>query len=310
MSTITFISTKAQIDTLYTRYATATKRKTPPYAHWQIALSDCVITAYQSGKVVLQGEGAQFHAEGIQGKVVTPKKQADKQSSPSIPIQYPQWGSDEVGTGDYFGPVCVCAAAIDEPSANWLKSLGIQDSKAMKDAYIMEIGAQLRDRLLHSLLILDNATYNRVHKSDHMVAIKCKLHNQAFVHLSRKCSESAKQIIVDQFVPERSYYRYLKQEKQVIHGIHFETKAENKYLAVAAASVIARYTFLSAFNTMCKNYDFPFLKGAGAKVDACIADFVAKHGTAPLYQVAKLHFANTQKAGITLDSESLASSTF
>ena len=254
MSTVSITCTKQQIDDLFQRYPMAERRKTPAYAHWQLKLSDCVITAYESGKVVFQGEGADFHASSYQS---TPNQLTEK----TVKVTYPQCGSDEVGTGDYFGPVCVCAAAIDEPSANWLKSLGIQDSKAMKDAYIMEIGAQLRDRLPHSLLILDNATYNRVHKSDHMVAIKCKLHNQAFVHLSRKCSESAKQIIVDQFVPEHSYYRYLKQEKQVIRGIHFETKAENKYLAVAAASVIARYAFLSAFDTMCKNYDFPFLKG-------------------------------------------------
>ena len=151
---------------------------------------------------------------------------------------------------------------------------------------------------MHSLLILDNETYNRIHPDHNMVAIKCKLHNQAFVHLRHKLKALPKHIIIDQFVKKESYYRYLKQEAEVIEGIHFETKAENKYMAVAAASVIARYAFLMRFEAMCQAYNFPFLKGASAKVDQNIVDFVQRYGQASLTKVAKLHFANTKKAGL------------
>lgn len=290
MSTVSITCTKEQIDAIYQRYPMAEKRKTPAYAHWQIKLSDCVITAYESGKVVFQGEGADFHAEAYTLKQTKPQS--------NININYPQCGSDEVGTGDYFGPICVCAAYVSEKDVSWLTQLGIQDSKAMKDDYILEIGAQLMERLVHSLLILDNQTYNQVHLDNNMVAIKCKLHNQAFVHLKRKLPKMPEAIIVDQFVKAESYYRYLRQEQEVIGKIHFETKAENKYAAVAAASVIARYAFLKSFEAMCKTYDFPFIKGASAKVDQNICDFVKLHGKAELNKVAKLHFANTKKAGI------------
>lgn len=296
MSTVSIKCTKAQIDDLFKRYAMAEKRKTPAYAYWQIKLSDCVITAYESGKVVFQGDGAEFHSASYQ------KEPLKSSTSNHKAIGYPQCGSDEVGTGDYFGPVCVCAAYVDEDRAEWLKSLGIQDSKAMKDEIILAIGAQLMERLPHSLLILDNSTYNRIHNQYNMVAIKCKLHNQAFVHLKHKLNELPKDIIVDQFVKGESYYRYLRQEKEVIYNIHFETKAENKYLAVAAASVIARYAFLKAFEAMCSTYQFPFLKGASAKVDQNIATFVKLHGKAALYKVAKLHFANTKKAGVSSEN--------
>lgn len=82
----------------------------------------------------------------------------------------------------------------------------------------------------------------------------------------------------------------------MITGIHFETKAEHTYPAVAAASVIARYAFLRCFDRMCERYDFHFPKGAGKKVDTAIAAFVSRHGKEALYQVGKLHFANTRKA--------------
>ena len=103
-------------------------------------------------------------------------------------------------------------------------------------------------------------------------------------------------IIVDQFVQEKSYYRYLRDQPQVIRGIHFETKAESRYPAVAAASVIARYAFLKACDQMAQRYAFTFPKGAGAAVDQAIRQFVQAHGQEALAHVAKLHFANTAKA--------------
>ena len=53
---------------------------------------------------------------------------------------------------------------------------------------------------------------------------------------------------------------------------------------------------MKAFDAMCEQYDFTFLKGAGSKVDQNIREFVAMHGKEALLQVAKLHFANTKKA--------------
>lgn len=134
------------------------------------------------------------------------------------------------------------------------------------------------------------------YESGNMVAIKCKLHNQAYVHLRRKAQGLPDNIIIDQFVQKKSYYRYLQGQDEVITGIHFETKAEHTYPAVAAASVIARYAFLRCFDRMCERYDFHFPKGAGKKVDTAIAAFVSRHGKEALYQVGKLHFANTRKA--------------
>lgn len=96
------------------------------------------------------------------------------------------------------------------------------------------------------------------YESGNMVAIKCKLHNQAYVHLRRKAQGLPDNIIIDQFVQKKSYYRYLQGQDEVITGIHFETKAEHTYPAVAA--------------------------------------FVSRHGKEALYQVGKLHFANTKKA--------------
>ena len=62
---------------------------------------------------------------------------------------------------------------------------------------------------------------------------------------------------MDQFAKPDFYYRYLDDDYGITH-LHFETKAENKYLAVACASVIARYYFLEAIKQLSKKYHFVF----------------------------------------------------
>ena len=253
--------------------------ESPQYARWQCREENCVITAYDSGKVVFQGKDAYIFASKYINETTEP---------------YPQAGSDEVGTGDYFGPVCVCASYIEEKDKIWLDELGIKDSKAIEDKYILEIAPDLIKNIKHSLLIVDNEKYNEVHKLYNMNCIKAKLHNQAFINLSKKI-KLPKDIIIDQFTPEKSYYAYLKDDSHIIKDITFQTKAENKYHSVAVSSIIARYAFLKKLEEMNKEYDFTFIKGASSLVDECAQEFIDKFGYENLYKVAKLHFKNTEK---------------
>ena len=47
-------------------------------------------------------------------------------------------GSDEVGTGDYFGPIVVTASYVTKEDIPYLEELGVKDSKKMrkKDIFI------------------------------------------------------------------------------------------------------------------------------------------------------------------------------
>ena len=128
-----------------------------------------------------------------------------------------------------------------------------------------------------------------------MVDIKSKLHNQAYVNLTNKGFSLPDFKVVDQFVREKTYYGYVQYEPVVIRGLHFETKAENRYIAVATASILARYAFLKHWDGMEEQFDFSFPKGAGANVDKAAELFVRQYGMAALRKVAKLHFKNTKK---------------
>ena len=261
---------------------------TPPqYAKWQLKPENCVITCYTSGKTVFQGKDANVYAAAFM-------EVQDEIPNTATTNQYPQAGSDEVGTGDYFGPVCVCASYVTKDDVDFLVKLGVRDSKQMSDADMLKIGPLLMERIPHSLLIVPPQKYNRVHESNNLNAIKAKLHNQAYINLAKKIELPSFKII-DQFTPETSYYRYLKNEPQIIHGIHFETKAEDKYLSVAVGSIISRYGFLKTWEEMEKKYNMTLPKGSGDKVDIVAQAFVERYGLERLGEIAKLHFKNTEK---------------
>lgn len=261
---------------------------TPPqYAKWQLKPENCVITCYTSGKTVFQGKDANVYAAAFM-------QVQDEIPKTATTNQYPQVGSDEVGTGDYFGPVCVCASYVTQDNIDFLIKLGVRDSKQMSDADMLKIGPLLMERIPHSLLIVPPQKYNQVHKSNNLNAIKAKLHNQAYINLAKKIELPSFKII-DQFTPETSYYRYLKNEPQIVRGIHFETKAEDKYLSVAVGSIISRYGFLKTWEEMEQKYNMTLPKGSGDKVDIVAQEFVERYGFDRLGEIAKLHFKNTEK---------------
>ena len=240
-----------------------------------IQKQDLTISIYTSGKVVFQGNDAFFYASSY----LNTKK--DRQA-----------GSDEVGTGDVFGPVVVCSAIVEEQDYSFIEEKGITDSKKMTDTYILSIGQELMDKFKHSLLILDNETYNKVHETNNLNAIKAKMHNQAYLNLIKKGYSLPKACYVDQFCPSCDYFAYLNEEKNIYKDLIFETKAESSYPAVAVASCIARFAFLKYMDKLNKDYDMLFHKGASEEVDKDIKIFVNKYGKDKLNKVAKLHFKN------------------
>jgi ribonuclease HIII len=271
--------TQPQIQDLHTMYATHEVNNANPYVLHAYKLEDCSILVYSSLKVVFQGAESQSIASLF--------------IAPSSFIEHA--GSDEVGTGDVFGPVVVAAVSLSTQHYEHLKNLKILDSKVLKDEEILDIAPKLEALVPYALLILDNPTYNKVHQSNNMNAIKAKLHNQAYLHLQAK-TKLPSLCVMDQFTPKSNYFTYIKEEKNVFKDLHFETKAESKYLAVAMASIIARANFLRVIQKLEAHYQFKFPLGASKQVDTAIIDFIKQHSKARLNQVAKVHFKNIQNA--------------
>ncbi|MCQ2753001.1 MAG: ribonuclease HIII [Bacilli bacterium] len=207
-----------------------------------------------------------------------------------------QIGSDEVGTGDFFGPVTVVAALVKKTDIKRLKELGVMDSKKITDEKIKAIGKIVIKEFPYSSLTLDNVKYNELtlKKGFNENKIKAYLHNRALCNLHRRYPK-INNIYVDEFVAAKNYYRYLSSEKNVERDIYFHAKGESYFPSVALASVIARYSFLLHMEKLSRKYhtDLPF--GAGKHVEEFAKQFVQEHGVKELDKIVKKHFTTYQR---------------
>jgi ribonuclease HIII len=255
------------------------------------------VTLYHSGKLVFQGSEAQgeYDMWSAMLQIEPPPKTANEPISFND-YYYPSIGSDEVGTGDVFGPVVVCAAYLSKESISLVKGLGIKDSKQLHDDRIRVLGEQLINHVQYSVLTLHNEKYNElVRQGFNLNKMKAYLHNKAILNVLKKINGTP-EVIQDQFAEEHLYYRYLMNEQQVYKNITFLTKAESKYASVAVASIIARYAFLQHFDLLSKQSGYTLLKGAGPKVDELLATIIDQKGEGYLSTFTKMNFKNITKA--------------
>lgn len=293
----------SQLNKMKDYYQKHLSAKAPQYALFSAKANGVTITAYTSGTVLFQGEAAEKEAS----KWTTIKKsentstKATNSSSGELPTGFASWnvvGSDEVGNGSYFGPVVVCATFVTKKDMPLLKELGVKDSKMLQDSDIRRIAKDIRVCVPYQELIVTPEKYNEIQPTYNAVRMKVALHNQAIQLLLKKIApEIPDAILIDQFTPENNYRKHLSREKiQVVDKLYFTTKGEQYHLAVAAASIICRASFLDELDKESKELGFTVPSGAGPKSDAVAARILKIGGKTLLSKYAKLHFANTQKA--------------
>ena len=182
------------------------------YIDFKAKYNDIIITGYdskkQNKKITFQGDNAVdeysrwaivegFKKEPLPTKVVSKTKQW-------VDIN-DQIGSDEVGVGDFLGPMIVVAAYIKHTDIPLLKELGVTDSKKLTDTKIREIGEILTKKIEYSKLTLSNERYNALISKDNINALKAKMHNRALYNLVNKHPEVIG-VYVDQFVSREKFY--------------------------------------------------------------------------------------------------------
>ena len=276
-------------------YKDKKRDKVIPYVVFQAQDEDTVITMYESGKVMFQGTSADVDAS-MWGIVSEQSKEKNTDNSKSIYHNCSSVGSDEVGTGDYFGPIVVTASYVKLEDVSFLEKLGVTDSKKLTDEKIKKIAPEIAKRIKYRSIILTNREYNEKYTKDvNMNKIKSIMHNKALYKLIHEENPKYDYIIIDEFAKEKRYYEYLNGINDIQRGITFMTKAEDKNLAVAASSIISRYIFLKEFDKLCDEVSLPLLKGASKDVDKIGEELVEKYGEEKLKDVAKLNFKNTER---------------
>lgn len=277
-----------------------------PHAFWRGRGPGCVATFYRSGKLVLQGQNAASLAAVLQlaePGVPDAPASANPERTRSIAVaaalakhpdpKPPAWiGSDEVGKGDYFGPLVVVAARVEREQVPLLTELGAADSKHLGDARMRQIAPALEAVVTHQVVAVGPESYNRLHAKlknlNHLLAWG---HARAIEDVLQQAP--ADYALVDRFADERLLQRKMLEQGRRIR-LDQRPRAEEDP-AVAVASILARVEFLRRLDALSRQAGMTLPKGAGPPVLAAGRKLVARLGADALPRFAKIHFKTTQR---------------
>eukprot|EP01051_Picozoa_sp_SAG22_P005413 SAG22_NODE_320_length_12472_cov_2.764002_6_plen_317_part_00 len=215
-----------------------------------------------------------------------PQKKINTHKEPDTLI-----GIDESGKGDYFGPLVIAGVYLGKKQREILEVLGVKDSKVLEDKQCLELAPQIKAACPYSLITMGNHSYNELYeKMQNLNHILSWGHAKAIenVLVQQPCDTA----LSDKFAPQTLIQAALFNKGIKIKLIE-RTKAES-HLAVAAASVVARATYLEEMQKMAKIYQQKFPKGCSDKTLSMAKAFYDKHGKDELACVAKLHFKFTE----------------
>ncbi|MFW5865708.1 MAG: hypothetical protein ACOCU6_01305 [Nanoarchaeota archaeon] len=254
---------------------------------------------YSSGKLVLSGPDTVI--AGLQNvfgdnkpvnhrlsrtRRVSYKRTYDKPLSESKTIANAECviGSDETLKGDTFGGIIVCACRICSESKSFFKEAGVIDSKGLNNNQITMIASHLLESHPDSFCCIELSpeSYNeRMQSYTTSTNLLNKLHFQVTEAL-REDGETSDEVVV---IVDK--YPGCKVGDVIVE------RAESVSLAVAAASIVARYKGIEQFERLSREAGFKLPFGSTHVTGAL--ERIKQDNLDPR-KFCKLHFSNVKKS--------------
>jgi ribonuclease HIII len=196
-------------------------------------------------------------------------------------------GTDESGKGDFFGPLVISAVYVDEKLRTELKNIGVRDSKALNDHKINHLAEKIKKIVnnLYDIVYISPSKYNQLYKNYRNLNDLLNWgHSQALKNILEKVSCNT--VITDKFSN-----RELDITSDYIHrNVNFtQSEKAEKYIGVAAASILARAEFNRWFNkNLSKGLHLP--KGSSNLVTKKAQELSKKYGKEYFENIAKINF--------------------
>jgi ribonuclease HIII len=268
-----------------------------PYAHFAAEHrgEKVNVAMYTSGKLVVQGKGTTDFVQFYLEPQLLGEAKLGYEHILDPAMLEPRIGVDESGKGDFFGPLVVAGAFLNEAAARNMMEIGVRDSKMIKsDGRIAEIAKEIRltDGCVTDVVAISPEKYNELQAK--MGSVNNLLgwgHARVIENLLGRVDSP--KAISDQFGNKKIIEKALMERGRKIELVQ-RHKAESD-LAVAAASIIARNEFVMRLRKLGKEYGVELPKGASAAVIEAGVELVKKHGREALGKVAKTHFRTSQK---------------
>ncbi|HEY2712199.1 MAG TPA: ribonuclease HIII [Chthoniobacterales bacterium] len=250
------------------------------------------VAVYEKGpKLLLQGRGIEdFVSFELEPKILGEARLGYEEVHTPEMFE-PHFGIDESGKGDFFGPLVIAGVFTDNTIARAFIDGGIQDSKRIgSDARIHELAKTIRQTtgVVFDVVLIGPERYNELYeKFANLNSLLGWGHARVIENLLEKkpdCSRALSDKFADAAVIERALLQ---------HGQHIRleqrTKAESD-AAVAAASILARETFIDWLERSGKRLGLPLGRGVSAPIKETARRIVERAGPSALRQFAKVHF--------------------
>jgi len=267
------------------------RRKTVPHTIIAVEATDCVVNLYTSGKCLVQGNGAEDFVLFFLEPAVLQCATVGYEEILNPDLVAPHMGIDESGKGDFFGPIVACAVYVDPDLAHAMQELDVKDCKQMTDKAVFFVGSRLRQLLTpkrYALVSIGPEAYNRLYA-------KMRNVNNLLAWAHARCIEnlletvpSCPRAVADQFGAKQVIERALMKKGRSIK-LEQRHKAETD-IAVAAASVLARESFLRSLGRLGEAHGATLPKGASEQVKTAAIELVKKSGADILLKTSKCHF--------------------
>jgi ribonuclease HIII len=260
----------------------------PPHTIFLAKGKGVSVTLYQSGKLVVQGREMQ---EFIEYTLEPEVLKSFTFGYEHIDVE-PHIGVDESGKGDFFGPLVVAGVYASAEGIEALKKIGVKDSKKLKDIAISKMAQQIKRICPHATLTLRPEKYNELYQSFGNLNQLLGWGHATIIEKLVKES-GCQEVVIDKFASEHVVEVALRKKGLSVQLTQI-TQGERD-LIVAAASIMARSTFVEAMDNLSKEWGLKFPKGVSTKTHEIGREFVQKHGAALLGKVSKLHFKTAQE---------------
>jgi ribonuclease HIII len=263
-----------------------------PYTIYFAQKNKLSVAVYEKGpKVLLQGKGIdEFVSFELEPKVLGEARLGYEEVHAPEMFE-PHFGIDESGKGDFFGPLVIAGAFTDREIARAFLENGIQDSKRIgSDAKIRALARMIRETpgVVIDVVQIGPERYNDLYeKFGNLNSLLGWGHARVIENLLAKKPDCPR-ALSDKFADARVIEKALLQ-----HGQHIQleqrTKAESDF-AVAAASILARESFIDWLERAGQRLGLTLGRGVSATIKETARKIVEKEGAEGLRRFAKVHF--------------------
>jgi ribonuclease HIII len=268
-----------------------------PYCLYAAAKSKVNVLVYEKGpKVVVQGKETEDFVTNLLEPEVLGEARLGYEEVHHPEMFQPHIGVDESGKGDFFGPLVVAGVYIDGQVARRLRDVGAVDSKRISsDERIFKIAADIRSvpGLAWEVISIHPERYNELHeKFGNLNRLLAWGHARVIENLLERVPDCPR-AISDQFANPAVLQRCPAKRGREIELVQ-RTKAESDP-AVAAASILARETFVVWLKSQSQKFGIEFPKGVSAQVKTTAVSLVNSMERRFCGSHCKMHFRTSSE---------------